>query len=499
MELTFHSSTCHCLRKVISQVQTQEQTQEVRLPDAMPDIERVLGSWGQVMVRSKEWRGSAMSVSGGVMAWVLYAPEDNSEPRSMEVWIPFQMKWDFPETERDGFICATPFLKALDARNISARKLMVRGTVSILGEALEPVEAEIYHPESVPEDVQLLNRSYPVELPQENGEKLFQLEEELAIPATYPAVEHILRYELLPQIAEQKVMAGRLVFRGSCGLHILYSRDDGGVTSWDCEIPFSQYTELDRDYGPNASAWVMPMLTNLELDKDEQQRLQLRCGIAAQYVIYDRVMVDVVEDAYSTGRSVIPKTEQLKLPIRLDQQKEMLNISQTLNAEAGRVVDVCWMPDHPSQRKNGDVTEFSVPSQFQVLYVDENGQWQCGISRGETLWESRSDPGNRMDCYLRFSGRPQVIPGAQNMELNGEAQLETAVFSEQGLCMVTGLELGEWREPEPDRPSLILRRAGEDRLWDIAKECNSTVEAIRAANQLQEEPADGQMLLIPVS
>ena len=42
MELTFHSSTCHCLRKVISQVQTQEQTQEVRLPDAMlPYVERM--------------------------------------------------------------------------------------------------------------------------------------------------------------------------------------------------------------------------------------------------------------------------------------------------------------------------------------------------------------------------------------------------------------------------------------------------------------------------
>lgn len=64
--------------------------------------------------------------------------------------------------------------------------------------------------------------------------------------------------------------------------------------------------------------------------------------------------------------------------------------------------------------------------------------------------------------------------------------------------MVTGLELGEQRRLDPNRPSLILRRIGEDRLWDIAKASNSTVEAIRKANGLQEEPAPNQMLLIPV-
>jgi len=65
--------------------------------------------------------------------------------------------------------------------------------------------------------------------------------------------------------------------------------------------------------------------------------------------------------------------------------------------------------------------------------------------------------------------------------------------------MITGVELGEEKEPDANRPSLILRRAGHGRLWDIAKESGSTMDAIRKANGLQEEPAAGQMLLIPVS
>lgn len=499
MELTFHKTTCACLRKAVCQVQNQEQTQEVRLPDAMPDIGRVLGSWGQVLIRGKEWRSNGMSVSGGVMAWVLYAPEDGTEPRSIETWIPFQIKWDLPETQRDGTICVTPLLKTVDARSTSARKMMVRANVSVLGEAIEPIEPEVLLPDQVPEDVQLLKQTYPVELPRESGEKIYQMDEELTLPSTYPQISRILRSELNPQLLEQKVMAGRLVFRGKAVLYVLYSDPEGTIHSWETEIPFSQYTDLDQDYGPNATAWVMPLLTSFELDPDEQNRLQLKAGMTAQYVIYDRQMIDIVEDAYSPIRQVNLKTQELKLPMRLDTRQEILKTENSYNAEGQKLLDVCWLPEHVSQQQNGDSTLFTVPGQFQVLYHDASGSLQCGSIRAEQTCLMPSDERNVMDAYVRFESRPQAVLGAQDIACSGSVMLETVAFAEQGLHMVTELELGERKEPDPGRPSLILCRAGERRLWDIAKECGSTVSAICAANQLQQEPESDRMLLIPVS
>ena len=64
--------------------------------------------------------------------------------------------------------------------------------------------------------------------------------------------------------------------------------------------------------------------------------------------------------------------------------------------------------------------------------------------------------------------------------------------------MVAELEWGPEDQPNQQRPSLIVRRAGGESLWDIAKKSGSTVAAIRSANKLQEEPKPGQMLLIPV-
>ena len=66
MELQFNKEVCSCLRRLVDRSLAQEQTQEFRLPDGMPDIGRVLGAWGQVLIRSKEWRSGEMTISGGV-------------------------------------------------------------------------------------------------------------------------------------------------------------------------------------------------------------------------------------------------------------------------------------------------------------------------------------------------------------------------------------------------------------------------------------------------
>ncbi len=499
MELTFSKKACPCLRKAVSQVQMQEQTQELRLPDSMPDIGRVLGSWGQALIRSKEWHGSSMAVSGGVMVWVLYAPEDGSAPRSMESWIPFQMRWDFPQTERSCVMNIAPLLRSVDARSTSARKLMVRANVSVLGEALEPVEPEIWMPENVPEDLQLLKVTYPMELPKEAGEKQFQVDEELTLPDTHPEAAKILRYGLQPKVLEHKVMAGRLVFRGKGDLRMLYADEEGNIHSWECEVPFSQYADLDRDYGANSSAGVEPMLTSLELVADAQRRLQLKCGICAQYVVYDRELVEIAEDAYSPLRQVKTDMQELKMPLRLDQRREILRTQQQLTAPAERVVDVCFMPDHPQHRQNGDVAELAVPGQFQVLYYDNSGSLQSGTARAEETWQLPSDSGNKVDAHIQMGGYPDADVNDQGVAATAQWELVADVFSEQGLPMLTQITLGDKCEKDPNRPSLILRRAGQQRLWDIARECGSTVDAIMQANDLQEQPEAGRILLIPVS
>ena len=137
MELQFQDTPLYFLRSITSQQKTQEQTQEVRIPDGMPDIGSVLGAWGQVLLRSKQWNTNSLGLSAGVMVWILYAPEEEGPPATMEVWIPFQEKFDLPDTGgREGTVHCDFLLTDVDARNTSARKLFVRVNVDTRVDAM---------------------------------------------------------------------------------------------------------------------------------------------------------------------------------------------------------------------------------------------------------------------------------------------------------------------------------------------------------------------------
>ena len=82
--------------------------------------------------------------------------------------------------------------------------------------------------------------------------------------------------------------------------------------------------------------------------------------------------------------------------------------------------------------------------------------------------------------------------------MQGDLQTQEELIANQGLPMVTSLTLGEETAQDPTRPSLLLQRAGEQSLWEMAKAAGTTMENIRKANQMEGEPTCGKMLIIPI-
>lgn len=499
MELQFKKTSCRCLGRAAREVKNEEVTQEVKLPEGMPDIGRVLAAWGQVVLRSKEWRSDAASVSGGVMVWVLYAPEDGSDARCVDTWIPFTMKWDVSGADREGVIRALPLLRFADSRALSARKMMVRAGVGMMGDMLYPMEAQISQAEEVPEDVQLLKNVYPVRLPRESGEKTFLLDEEVRVPGSAPVPERILCYTVQPEITDRKVMAGKMVFRGNANLHLIYRCTEGKIRTWDFELPFSQFQELEEEFSGDAQPDAAMAVTSLELDPGEEGRLRLKCGLVCQYVVDDLCMLELVQDAYSPRRAVDINMDQLYLPLILEDRSETVSAEQSVSGKSGQIVDVTFLPDFPRQRRTAERVTFEMPGLYQVLYYGDDGSLQSANARWEGEYSLAADVNSRIDGIVIPQGRTSAAAGGEGMELRSQLQLAVNTTAEQGIPMAKGLELGELQEPDPARPSLILRRSGGEKLWELAKRCGSTVTSIQKANDLDAEPAADRMLLIPVS
>lgn len=484
MQVQWSEKICPYLKTVIRQTQNAEQTLELRLPEEMPDIGRVLSAWGVCMMRSKQWRSEQMNVSGGISASVVYLPEDGSAPRIVEAWLPFQLKWTLPPTQRDGSILVRCHLRELDARTLSARKLMLRANVDVLGEAMESAEAEISVAEEIPEGVELLTQTYPVDLPTETGEKSFRFEDNITLDDPQSRVTCAMDV----QVTERSVLGNRAVVRGIGQVTYLYVDAQGQCRSGQQDIPFAQFVDLDREYNRQAQITLSPLLTGLEAERTEDG-VRIVCDLTLQYIVRDTLLLTLTQDAYSPKYELDIQTQPLSLPTYLDTHTETIEVP--LQFQDGKLIDARFSPEIPQPLRDGAQVRIPLSGTTHILYEDADGSLQ---SATENWSDERTLPAAE-DVTVTSN---IVSISRQNGGKRTMLTLELSATATQTIPMITDLTRGEPKQTA-QRPSLILRRMNEPSLWALAKANDATVESIRKANALTDEPEQGRMLLIPIA
>lgn len=497
MELPFEKTVCRCWKQKLYTLVNREETQELKIPESMPDVGRIISSWGQVILRGKDWHDRSAGVSGGVMVWVLYAPEDGGDLQRLESWIPFQLRADFPEQENDGVIRVEPFLRSVDARAVSSRKLMLRAGVGMLMQAMVPDQLELCNLGKLPEDLEQKVERYPFVLTREAGEKSFLMDEDLDLPDRTPTVEQLVYFQMDPRILEQKVMGSKAAFRGMGDLHILYIDGAGRLNSHDFQVPFAQYIELEGEYEEDAELSALLCPTSLELEVEPDGILHLKCGMVCQYLINAREQVELLQDCYSPVREIWMEKQLVSVPVWLDRQQRTVDYSAVFSGEDGQPVDLNFHLEPTEVKSRAGSADVEQAGTFQALMQDQAGNY---VGKSDRVIQSvHLETECDTVCFPERTGNGSVRQEAGSWRTDTRVVLDLRSLCAQPLEMVTGVRLGEDKQPDPLRPSVIIRSRGErESLWDLAKRCGSTVGAIRRINKLEGEPEEGRLLLIPV-
>ena len=494
MELPFEKTVSRFWQQKLYAPVMKEEIQEYKLPEGMPDVERVIAAWGQVVLRGKEWRPSHIGLTGGIMVWAIYAAGDGTV-RRIESWLPFSVRTEHNHEGEEGVIRAECVLSGVDARTASSRKLMLRCQLGILVQTLISREAELYHPGELPGDIEILERAYPMILTRETGEKSFLCEERLELPQGTGSIEQLLYYRLTPRVQEQKVQGSRGVFRGIGQLHLLCREAGGRLRSLELELPFAQYLDLEGDYEDGAEISNLMAVTSLEAEVEEGG-VQVRCGLVSQYIINAPTVIRCLEDAYSPLRELELVRQELRLPAWLDEQVRQVELQERLTGE-GVPVDQIFFPDLPAVSRQPGGAEVRVGGSFQALWEETDGALTTKNARAAKPIQLATECDTIPCTWLCGGVRTGREGSGWSMEARMDVRLDSAAAAP--IPMVSGIRAGELREPDPDRASVIVRaRHPGESLWDIAKYCGSTVSAIQRLNKLEREPEENRLLLIPV-
>lgn len=502
MELLFETKSAEYLREVIYDTISQEETAETIVPDSYPDVERILDTFASVVLRGKEVRNGSANVSGGIHAGAIYAPEDHSAPHVLHFYIPFTIKVENENLTEATQVHVDCKIRSVDARVVNSRKVLLRANLCGRIKGYEAAEQEEYT--FLPEqesDLQLKQNTYQIVRAVEMVEKPFTIAEEAELPSGRAAMQELYKYQADAEVSEEKIIGNKGVFKGNINLKLLYLTEDEEIATWSCQLPFSQYAELEREYDEESFQTSIALTDiNVEDANGQGKRLLVNLQLLAQGIVIGQESFDAIEDAYSIHHDFSLRWRDMESTGQLDRQSLSQNVRGAVAVPVKSIIDTQAYIDTPVAKREGTQMTIMAPIHASVLYLDETGEIQGISTRMEATCQTALAEGCTCRASANLSGEPFAVPSGEGLEIRCTANFDLDSISTERIRTLCGGELSDEPISAKGRPSIILRAVSpEEELWSIAKHSRTTTDAIRSANALSDdEELPNGMLLIPI-
>ena len=509
MEAKLRTDQINYLKKISDVVFTHEETAEIIVPDAMPDIIEVVDAEGTVILRSKEAESGRLTFSGMVSATVIYQPEDGSALCRLEVSMPFSATQDVPEVTAESQLCAVVRIGSLDARMINSRKALVRADVVVEAAAYAP--AEIVWANRIEEDdgagIELLRKQMELSLVTQVREKSFVLADEFVIPSGKPPIEEILKTSIDVLCDDVKAVGNKLIFKGNATIRLLYTGGGEEPIPLEFAAAFSQIMEMEGEM-ESVSADIRLMLTNCYVENGssvaaENAAIAVEMHMVAQAVCREMREIPYISDVYSTRFDL--NEERAPLFLESEESPFTAQAESRENVEVAdpvqRVLDTNFKTGKAYWTEENGAMRLTVSVGASALYMSDAGK-VCGVSRKfEVSGISDMEPGVDYQVTAQVQSDAQALPAGSGVEFRIPVHFHVRPRRKFRTDAVSGVRWDEEQARDLSvLPSIVVHHvASGENLWMMAKKYCSTEELIQTANNLDPgaSPERGQLFIIP--
>ena len=510
MELHLSHERIDHVRSVLNTSVIQEETMEMIVPDALPDILRIICVDAMVLVRSKDTDAGRVSVSGVAAATVIYAPDGAGCVRRIVIDIPFTISAAESEITHASKVIARVSVVNADASMINPRKFVVRASICAELACYNDAELSVCSDIESNEEagIEILKESLAVGVPVDVREKPFVISDELAIPNSSPQIGEILGSRAVVTAEEARVVGNKVIFRGNVGISLLYSPADGGeLCSAELASEFSQIMEFEN-VSEECEFELVLMLTGSYIEAGgtegtDGRQISAELHVVAQCVAIEKKVIPFVSDIYSTRFDLRQNVSELAFENKdsairvnsvfrgtLETQDDVSRVI-SVNAAAGAV---------ESAAENGVMT-MKAPLFVKCIYTDGGGRIQSASGKFEAEATGDVRGGCRYAINASCGREVYGAPSRNGIELRVPVDFSITGTMPVRVSPVSEISYDEDTAIDTSKiPSLIISKAvNGDTLWKLAKKHHSTTALILSANGLEneEEVEAGQMLIVP--
>ena len=469
-----------------------ETMREHIVPDSCSDIARIVDTYGHVCITGRELGSDGrICVTGSVDVSVLYIPEKGSGLSVLQFRLPFQCIGDSQCGSDAELISIRCELHNLDTRVLNPRKILTRANMTLFPECYKRANITVGTTVQDKEDLEILHCRRKTRFLTSVQEKEFTFREEITSPGGRE-MEQIIHWRFDVRSADCKLIGTKLVLKGSAAVTVLCRTVDGALQTLRGEYPFSQIMDgsgLQEEWEFDCDFQTLSFDCRIGTESEPDDRntadftLQLRVLVSA----CSHEEIAFISDLYGTNCTVSCNTEELELQEEHSRYVKRLNVRETLETAAAVKTVLDTVVTSGTAHIDTAAMHVEIPLWVTCLFQDEEDAMHSARREFTVRCPLEHEPQLVCKCTVHSGSDilTSIVP--DGIEIRCPLECTVDAHKRSSYISVCGGEIEE-DVSKGTTPSIILRRIGEEEsLWSVAKAYRSTVRAILAINELQDE------------
>lgn len=497
MEISFENKTVNIYREIYHQTKRSQESAESVVPDTDDDIGRIASVQTALMLKSKDVTARGVIISGEATAALLYITEDQQKVSFVRLTKSFTMEYEVADIDPDTVAQVRLSIVNCETRVVNPRKVSV--TFELAGELScykqESLTIDSRLPAEGSDGLHARYESTELMLASAACEKTFGINEQFSFPSGKPAPSRLVSQQIDFAVSDSQLIGSKVIIKGNVNLSLCYlSEEVNYPLRTEFTTPFSQIIDIGEENMDNCSMNIE--LTSAYFDIintiSSEKALDVELHAVIQLVSRSRKSLSYVADIYSNKMPVECATQSRQFGVVSSVQKLKITSDERLSvAEDCTDVLSAFLSITEISLEQGQI---KAAVGVDVVYRDSNGF----LSSVHRILNMEGDGGGQnlrlcsarlCDVYLRPDG--QFIDGHISAEISCLVcgSIEVRKVGAVSLDEDSAYDLSTY-------PTVTLVRVERESLWELAKTYHSSVEQIRAMNELEEE-ISGRLLLIP--
>lgn len=348
-------------------------------------------------------------------------------------------------------------------------------------------------------DIEKLCGKAEITMPISKAEKNMIVEEEVSVGNGQPSVERLIRNNATVTVEDTKIMGGKVMVKGTVRVYALYLPEGGGrPQSFEDSFPFGQLLDAEG-VGDDCLCTGSAKLLYCQLEPDTTVDDEIRSFVFTAKIsvcaeVYCESEIPVVIDAYSTkGGCRVERCDRVFRKLR-EKMKQRFVARKEIEFTEGAIASVtdmwCEMKNC-SCRFEGEEMKVSGVVIANLLVTDTSGTPDCFERPVEFEYSYRPEKtleAPKVDFAITVTHCSYTVMGENTISLAIEPQITASIYENKTVKLLSNIYEDETAAERPMSSSIVLYFADRgETLWDIARRYNSSIDEIKALNNVSED------------